>query len=197
MSAVAFEGFAHFEQVGVVDGSTLEMLENVPVFPREILGLWRRYGTGFIGADGFVRLVDPSHYGAYMSEWFSDAQGSVPFLATGMGDLLVWHQGVIRQVFYRYGRIENINPVYDTLFAFLENEAYVRDYWHPGLYEAGVEKLGRPELYEAFFFAPFLALGGPERIEHLQRGDLSTSLTIFTQMMGKASLIPGNPPSQG
>ena len=50
-------------------------------FPIEILDLWRAWGTGFIGEDGYVRVIDPAHYISYLSEWFTDTEGAVPFLA--------------------------------------------------------------------------------------------------------------------
>lgn len=192
--------FVRFESVAPVPEQTLASLEAWAVFPREIIELWRRWGTGFIGADGFVRIIDPSRYIGFLPEWFTDTQGAVPFLATGMGDLLVWQPGpepggVIRHVLYRVGDIQNINPQFETLFSFLENDQYLDSWMRRGDYPGGIARLGRPDLYEAFFYTPFLPLGGRAGAEHLNRGDLAVSISIFTQMLGKASIVPGAPAS--
>lgn len=192
--------FARFEPVAPVPDQTLESLAAWPGFPVEILDLWRTWGTGFVGEDGYVRVIDPAHYIGYLSEWFTDTEGAVPFLATGMGDLFVWQPtgepgGVIRHVMYRVGDIRNIAPQFESLFSFLENDQYLDTWLQRGDYGQAVARLGRPDLYEAFFYAPFLPLGGTADAAHLDRGDLAVSLSVFTQMLGKASIVPGRPPA--
>lgn len=51
--------------------------------PYEILEAWREHGTGFLGADGFVRLVDPDRANLMLQGliYFPD-DGTVVF-ATG------------------------------------------------------------------------------------------------------------------
>lgn len=194
--------FARFEPVAPVSEQTLEALAAWPGFPSEILGLWRTFGTGFIGEDGYVRIIDPEQYISYLPEWFTDTDGAVPFLASGMGDLFVWQLtgepgGVIRHVMYRVGDIRNIAPPFDSLISSLEDAHYLDSELQRGDYGQGVARLGRPDLYEAFFYTPFLPLGGSADAGHLDRGDLSVSLSVFTQMLGKASIIPGRPPAEG
>ena len=194
--------FARFEPVAQVPEQTLEPFAARPGFPREILDLWRTWGTGFIGEDGYVRIIDPAHYISHLPEWFTDTEGAVPFLATGMGDLFVWQPtgepgGVIRHVMYRVGDIRNIAPQFESLFSFLEDAHYLDTWLQRGDYGQGVARLGRPDLYEAFFYSPFLPLGGTADAAHLDRGDLAVSLSVFTQMLGKASIVPGRPPAVG
>lgn len=192
--------FARFEPVAPVPEQTLASLRAWAGFPPELVDLWQQFGTGFIGADGYVRIIDPAHYLEFLPEWFTDTQGAVPFLATGMGDLFVWQPGpepggVIRHVLYRVGDIRNINPQFETFFSFLENDQYLDSWLQRGDYAAGVARLGRPDLYEAFFYAPYLVIGGKAHPGNLHRGDLSVSISVFTQQLGKASIIPGRPPA--
>ncbi|MFK4791670.1 T6SS immunity protein Tdi1 domain-containing protein [Microbacterium sp. ZW T5_56] len=191
--------FTTYRAAAPVPEQTLASLAAWQGFPTELVTLWREWGTGFIGEDGYVRIIDPAKYQPYLSEWFTDTQGAIPFLATGMGDLFVWQPdgtpgGVIRHVLYRIGEIRNIAPQFETLFSFLEDPRYLDTWLQRGDYTAGIARLGQPELYEAFFYAPFLPLGGTPHPSHLNRGDLAVSLSVFTQMMGRASLIPGQAP---
>lgn len=192
--------FERFEPMAQVQEQTVEAFAAWPGFPPEILDLWRTWGTGFIGDDGFIRIIDPAHYINWLPEWFTDTKGAVPFLASGMGDLFVWQPtdepgGVIRHVLYRVGDIRNIAPPFDSLFSFLEDAHYLDTWLQRGDYAEGVARLGRPDLYEAFFYTPFLPLGGNADPAHLDRGDLAVSLSDFTQILGKASIVPGMPPS--
>lgn len=192
--------FAKFEPVAPVSEQTLKALEGWPGFPKEILDLWRTWGTGFVGEDGYVRIIDPEQYIGELPDWFTDTDGAVPFLATGMGDLFVWQLtgepgGVIRHIMYRVGDIRNIAPQFESLFSFLEDDHYLDTWLQRGDYGQGVARLGRPDLNEAFFYAPFLPLGGAANAAHLKRGDLAVSLSVFTQMLGKASIVPGQAPA--
>lgn len=182
--------FQRFERVEPVPERTLDTLTALPGFPAALVDAWREFGTGFIGADGFVRLIDPGKYFGLLPEWFDDSAGAVPFAATGMGDLFVWQGGVIRQVLYRIGHIRDLPMSVDEVLTAGEDEAALGSWLHRAQYPAGVERWGRPDLYEAFFYAPYLPLGGPEQPENLQRGDLGVSLSIFTQMMGRTSIVP-------
>lgn len=183
--------FEQFERVDAVDPVTIERVAAIPGFPGVIADLWREQGTGFVGADGFLRLIDPDRYD--LGDSLTDIAGAVPFLATGMGDLLVWQDGVVRHVLYRIGRIENL-AVTDLVTSW-EDDDYLDRVLLRSPYQVALARLGRPDLYEAFFYAPFPVLGGSQHPDNLHRGDLNVSLALFTSLVGKASIVPGQPPS--
>lgn len=184
--------FARFEPAAPIDPDTLAWLASEPAFPRELVDVWQRYGTGFVG-DGFLRIIDPSVYGPHMETWFADADDAVPFAATGMGDLLVWQPAGVRRVMYRYGDITTIPEPLGQILAAFEHPQFVQ-WMRPGQYAEAVQRFGRPGIDDAFAYAPYLVLGGPEQVDHLDPGNLAVTLTIFTQMVGRASIIPGKTP---
>lgn len=187
--------FATFERVAEVAEASIAAIEQLPGFPRDMANLWRHYGTGFIGQDGYVRLIDPAHYLQFLPDWFSDTDGAVPFAATGMGDLFIWQAGVVRHVLYRVGHIQNLPVDIPAMSADFEAPGPLDGWLRRGQYGEGLAAHGRPALYEAFFYAPFLVMGGPEAVSNLQRGDLAVSLAVFSRIAGRASLIPGKPAS--
>lgn len=178
--------FVNFESTGAIPEETLARYATR--VPGEIVDLWREWGTGLIGADGFVRIIDPDWYAPYLEDWFENAEDAVVFLATGMGDLLIWKDPVIRHVRYRDAAMDGILPEFGSLFSLLEEESYLDGQLARQPYTAGVERLGVPGPREAFFYAPFVPLGGDPAPENLQRGELATSLDIFARMMGRAEL---------
>lgn len=178
--------FTQFRSTGPVAESSLERFGSL--VPGAVADLWRGVGTGLIGGDGFVRVIDPVWYADYLGEWFDNAEGAVPFLATGMGDLFVWKEPVIRHVLYRQAEIRGIAPEFVSLWGLLEDESYLESNLDRGDYVGGVERLGVPEVREALYYVPFLPLGGQPGAERLDRGDLAVSLDLFSQMMGRAEL---------
>ena len=88
--------FATFSSTGPVAAASIERFG--PAVPAPVVELWRTVGTGLVGRDGFVRVVDPAWYADHLATWFDNAEGAVPFLATGMGDLFIWKEPAIRHV---------------------------------------------------------------------------------------------------
>ena len=181
--------FPHFEHVAPLeDESLLDQLGAVG-FPPEIIEAWRRYGTGFVDPDGIVRLIDPEHYFP-LDEFFDDATGAIPFAATGLGDLLVWQEGIIKWVVYRTVHVVKVSFPADVLLGHFSNPEFLDvNFWRQRYLEA-VAVHGRPDLYEAFYYTPFLAIGGLgfDDAKHMQRGDLMVSLSLFSQMAMRISL---------
>lgn len=99
--------------------------------------LWRTVGTGLVGEDGFVRVVDPAWYADHLTRWFDNAEGAVPFLAAGMGDLFVWKEPVIRHVLYRSAEVRGIAPEFDSWWGLLEDGSYLDVHLDRGDYPEG------------------------------------------------------------
>ena len=179
-------GFSTFHSTGPVSPASIERFGRS--VPEPVLELWRTVGTGLVGEDGFVRVIDPAWYADFLATWFDNAEGVVPFLATGMGDLFIWKEPVIRHVLYRSAEVRGIAPEFDSWWGLLEDGAYLDAHLDRGDYPAGVQRLGVPEVREALYYVPFLPLGGQPGAERLDRGDLAVSLDLFTQMVGRAEL---------
>ena len=52
----------------------------------------------------------------------------------------------------------------------------------PDLYKQAVEKLGKLEYEEIFFFAPALVLGGAENIKYIKKGNGAVHHQILLQI---------------
>lgn len=178
--------FTSFTAVAPVAPASLERWADA--VPAPVAELWRDAGTGLIGDDGFVRVIDPAQYADDLSDWFTNADGAVPFLATGLGDLFIWKEPVIRHVLYRTGEVRGIEPEFDSWWPLLENPDYLDRHLDRGDYPAAAQRLGVPGITEAFFYVPFLMVGGAPGPQNLQRGELAVSLGIFTQLVGPAEL---------
>ena len=178
--------FSTFHSTGPVAPASIERFGSA--VPEPVVELWRSVGTGLIGPDGFARVIDPAWYADHLATWFDNAEGAVPFLATGMGDLFIWKEPAIRHVLYRTAEIRGIAPEFDSWWGLLEDESYLDVHLERGDYVAAVDRLGVPEVREALYYVPFLPLGGQPGAERLDRGDLSVSLDLFTQLVGRAEL---------
>ncbi len=176
----------HFASTGPVAPSSIERWG--PMVPPEIRALWTDVGTGLIGVDGYIRVIDPEWYAPGMDVWLDNADGAVPFLTTGMGDVFVWKDLVIRLILYRTGEVRGIAPEFESLWSLLELEPYLDAYLSRGDYPGGVQRLGVPAVRDAFYYVPFLMLGGAPGPENLQSGALAVTLELFGQMVGKGEL---------
>ena len=165
--------FTHFDTVGPMPSTSIERWGSQ--VPEAVLDLWQTVGVGLIGADGFVRVIDPAWYADLLPDWFTNAEDAVPFLATGMGDLFIWKPPIIRHALYRSLEVRGIAPEFESLWPLLEDPAYLDLHLDRGDYPAGVQRLGTPTARQAFFYAPFLALGGAPGPENLDRGELSVT----------------------
>lgn len=177
--------FEIYNQVAPLDPEVMEALEAGSNIPPELMELWRTHGTGFIGRDSYVRIIDPAKYAAVLPEAFGlDPAHALPFMTTGMGDMFVYEGGFIRHVLYRFGEVRNIAPKFELFFQQLNLEPYLDVYLERADYPEGVKRLGIPPLDSAFFYVPFLALGGRARPENLDMGDLGVSLLLHARMVG-------------
>ncbi|MBC2005604.1 DUF1851 domain-containing protein, partial [Listeria booriae] len=54
-----------------------------------------------------------------------------------------------------------------------------------GSYEEAIKVYGEPDFDECFAYTPLLGLGGPEKVDNLQKAKLKEHIYLITQFMGK------------
>jgi hypothetical protein len=100
-----------------------------------------------------------------------------------MGDLIIWADGYVRLLNYRYGILKTVIPNFLFFFRSLSDK-FKNKYlnWQP--YPEAIEKYGEPEYDECFGYTPLLGLGGSEKVENLKKVKLREHIQLITEFMG-------------
>ncbi|MBC2303806.1 T6SS immunity protein Tdi1 domain-containing protein [Listeria booriae] len=173
-----FEGF--LSEASVPESLITKYKDRVP---EEILEAWQNYGFGTL-MDGYLKLVNPQDYEEILEESSERYKDSVVLFTTAMGDILIWSEGYVRMLNYRYGIVKIIMSKFKFFFQSLESEKFKNDYlmWNP--YQEAVKKLGIPAYDECFGYVPILALGGSEKVENLQKVKLKEHILLISALAG-------------
>ena len=176
--------FNTFTQVAPIGEETIARFAGQ--VPAEIVDLWRRQGAGFVGADGFFRVVDPDRAAQMLDGVFAMPDGSTVLFTTALGDVVFHAGGAFFVVKFRFGAIDVAQGVtFDELVALIEDERHRDVVWQWQPYPAARDRDGVPAFEQCFGFVPLLALGGPNDAEHLQLGGLYEHLALITQLAGQ------------
>ena len=151
-------------------------------------------------AGGFIRFVTPDVLDETLADWLGGFSPSrTPFARTALGDMIyvrdlrerarsigmtgteaeAAHDVSVLDVRYKETRLAG--------FSFAEFAANLADpEWLAGelrkdLYDAAVDRLGRPGIDEIYAFVPALALGGAENPANLERSRADVALSLLLQ----------------
>lgn len=151
--------------------------------PNEIISLWKQYGFGSF-LNGFLKVVNPNEFKELLTESSQRFHDGIVIFATSMGDLIIWSDGFVRILNFRYGVNDTIMASFEFFFEDLaDTEFKEKDLkWLP--YPDAVERYGAPEYDECFGYVPLLGLGGAEQVENLKKMKLKEHIQIITHFMG-------------
>lgn len=79
------------------------------LIPNEIIDLWQEYGFGTF-MQGYFKTVNPEEYMDILQDCSERYKESVVLFATGMGDLVLWADGYVRVLNFRYGVLKTVMP---------------------------------------------------------------------------------------
>lgn len=149
-----------------VPNEIIEKYKNL--VPKEIIELWKKYGFGTF-MQGYFKSVNPEEYIDILKECSQRYRDSVVLFSTGMGDLVLWADGYVRLLNFRYGVLKTVMPNFLYFFKSLDSERFRDAYlkWKP--YPEAVENLGELSYEDCFGYTPLLGLGGAERVENLKK----------------------------
>ncbi|MBC1897308.1 DUF1851 domain-containing protein [Listeria booriae] len=151
--------------------------------PEEMINFWTKYGFGTF-MEGYFKSVNPIEYRDILEDTSERYTDGIVLFTTGMGDLIIWSEGYVRMLNYRYGIVKTIMSKFKFFFQSLESEKFKNDYlmWNP--YQEAVKKLGIPAYDECFGYVPILALGGAEKVENLQKVKLKEHILLISALAG-------------
>lgn len=151
--------------------------------PEEMINFWTKYGFGTF-MEGYFKSVDPIEYKDILEDTSERYTDGIVLFTTGMGDLIIWSDGYVRLLNYRYGIVKTIMSKFKFFFQSLESEKFKNDYLMWNSYQESVKKLGIPAYDECFGYVPILALGGSEKVENLQKVKLKEHILLITAWTG-------------
>jgi len=183
------EFFARFPSYSIVEKPTDELVARYrDQVPPELLEVWEQFGFGTF-CDGYLKVVNPDDYADLLADTYQLTSTPAPapaivLFTTAMGDLLIWERGYLVLVDYRHGQTTAISKGLDFFFEDLaDGKTLAGEFlWEP--YPAARERLGEPAFDECFGYVPLLALGGPEKVEYLQKVKLREHITLIGQVTG-------------
>lgn len=168
--------------------------------PDALLTYWGKLGWGGYG-NGLLWLVDPGKYAGVLRAWIHGTEmyskdRYYVFAYSAFGDIYVWGE--------RTGQSILINAPNSCIFptdssekiALGKADSMLRSWFssrdkekldeedvdNKPLFERAVKLLGRPKPDEMFGFVPALALGGPRRLDHLQKLNAVEHLMFLAQI---------------
>lgn len=107
--------------------------------PEEMINFWTKYGFGiFMG--GYFKSVNPAEYKDILESTSERYTDGIVLFATGMGDLIIWSDGYVRLLNYRYGMVKTIFFSFEFFFEDTADEEFrIADLmWNP--YQEAVKK---------------------------------------------------------
>ncbi len=163
------------------DVSALSLKRYRGKLPDQLLDYWQEQGwCGY--ADGLFWTVDPEEYEPVLEAWIGDTpfmeHDAYHIIGRGaFGDLYFWGE--------KSGRSLTIMPV-DSSCIFRESQVVLENKQDQqlqsffgsmdrerndfdGMFAPALEKLGPVKYDEMYGFVPALALGGPSKLDHLEK----------------------------
>lgn len=158
------------------------------MLPKEIIELWEKYGFGEYG-EGLIKVIDPREYMNSLYTWLGQKDFTkIPIILTAFGDIFYYrklenNENDISLLNIHYRKIEVCTYSYQEFFEeYILDDNIRKNILRSDLYKQAVEKLGKLEHDEIFFFTPALLLGGGENIKYIQKGNGAIHHQILLQL---------------
>ncbi len=179
--------FEKYPEYKIVEKPSVEVINKYKdMLPDSFIDFWKEYGFG-IFMDGYLKIVNPEVYQEIFDYGYNNVNNGVVFAVTGLGDFIIWDKDCIRFVNFRYGEDEIIqadgdidwflNDVADEYF--INEEAKCTNYF------LAREQYGEPSFDECFGYVPLLGMGGPEKVENMEKVKIIEHIYLIAEMMGK------------
>ncbi|MDM5186252.1 GAD-like domain-containing protein [Bacillus sp. DX4.1] len=94
-----------FEVNEKVSSTTIDKYRNKVL--NEIIEFWERYEYGSF-LNGYLKVVNPDDFMEVLQETSKRYTDGIVLFSTALGDLIIWSEGYVRILNYRYGVIKTI-----------------------------------------------------------------------------------------
>ncbi|SEE69319.1 T6SS immunity protein Tdi1 domain-containing protein [Ruania alba] len=153
--------------------------------PAGAVEMWRDYGAGAVGSDQFVRVIDPARGRQMLDGSIPLPETVVPMFTTGLADVVVWAQSMFLLYTFRWGTLQFTRDLtLDELTERMQDPTILDEDFRRQPYPLAATRQGIPAHEECFGFVPLLALGGPNKVTHLQKMGLYEHIAVITQLAG-------------
>ncbi|KIO76587.1 hypothetical protein TH53_14185 [Pedobacter lusitanus] len=157
------------------------------ILPASIITLWRTKGLGKYN-DGLIEVINPDDFQDTLERTLGrKALNYVPIAISGFGDLFYYRKLTVTDEDVclfdpHYNQVETcVWSLVDFFNGYLCDDDIIAEVLRKDLFNASLKKAGGLKKNEIYFFVPALALGGSENIEHVQKGNCQTHLSILFQ----------------
>ena len=152
--------------------------------PKELLDVWNNYGFGTL-LDGYLKIVNPADYQEVLNLSYFRAEVAIPIFVTGLGDIITWEKNrFIFNVRLKDGDFDAIASGFHFFWGDLNDEDFLEENFELDLYQKAVEMHGQLAFDECFGFVPLLGLGGPKKVENLQKVKIREHIELITALAG-------------
>lgn len=181
--------FTDFDAHGPIPEASIAAFEAAA--PAGAAEMWRSFGTGSIGDDGFARIVDPQRAVEMLDGALPLPDGAVPMFTTGMADVIAWVNGAF--VFYklRGGTIHVVpeNVDLEGLTRLLQDDAVLDALFERAPYREAAGRDGIPQHEDCYGYVPLLALGGSPESSNLKLMGAYEHMAIIAQIAGAPEVV--------
>lgn len=181
--------FAEFDAHAPISDDTIAVFEATA--PDGAVEMWRTWGAGTIGDDGFVRVVDPQRATDMLEGVIPLPDGAIPMFVTGMADVIAWAQGVF--IFYklRGGTVHLIpeNVTLEGLARLLQDGPRLDALFERSPYREAAARDGVPAFEDCYGYVPLLALGGSPASANLRLMGAYEHMAIILELAGVPEVV--------
>lgn len=156
----------------------------INILPPELISVWREKGLGTL-LNGYLKIINPDDYRGLLKDTYFNAENAIPIMATAFGDLIIWQDNRLACILkYRYGTFDAMIPGMKLFLRCLGDESFWKYHFSIDAYNEALEVYGPLQFDECFGYTPILAVGGPERVDHLKKVKIKEHIAVIAQFTG-------------
>jgi hypothetical protein len=192
---MSIKPFEDFELYCPVDSMTIDKYTNI--LPHALIRIWKDYGFGSF-AKGFLRTINPDEYQELINVTYAKDPSPIPVFTTGLGDIIVWDEGLYKNekyyyfgiLYYRHGRESMLITAQtlddDDFFtdSLTDSDSYKNEFFWSQYMEALKINGKKPDYDECYGYVPLLGLGGAEKSKNLQIVKVKEHIMLINEMLG-------------
>src|SRR5699024_2728159 len=163
------------------DGTIVKYEDKVP---SQLIKVWTEHSLGSL-LNSYLKIIHPDDYLEVLIASYLSGDLALPIFTSVLGAIIVWEKNkYVNLLNYKKNYVRVISSGFDFFLEDLTDMDFLEEEldWHP--YPEAVQKYGEPDFDECFGYVPLLGLGGPEKVENLQKVKLKEHILLISELMG-------------